>query len=161
AETASQRQIGRRFTRSERRTTEGKRCGPKSGDSTTISLHPRTQRLQPKERAMEKTMTEKDQFIQTLQRETEITLRQLKADPADKGDFRPHERSKTAKELAWTFVIEQGLADMALKGRIDLSGTMPPPPPKITDVIAAFEGAVKETAAKAGQASDSDLQRMV
>ena len=109
----------------------------------------------------EKTMTEKDQFVQTFQRESEITLRQLRAFPQDKGDFRPHEKSRSAKELAWTFVTEQGVADMALKGKVDFSGRAPAPPASLADCIRAFEGACKDTVAKVSKAGDTDLQRPV
>jgi len=110
----------------------------------------------------QKTMTEKDMFLQTLQRECQTTLKLLKAYPANKADFKPHEKSRTAKELAWNFVLEQGMADMALKGKIDFSQPMPPPPPGgLGDVIAAFEKASRETDAKVLKASEEDLNRTV
>ena len=85
--------------------------------------------------------TEKDMYLQTFERECQTTLKLLRAYPVAKGDYKPHERSRTAKELAWNFVLEQGMADMALRGRIDLSKPMPPPPPTFGDALAAFEKA--------------------
>jgi uncharacterized damage-inducible protein DinB len=115
-----------------------------------------------KETAMtQKTMTEKDMFLQTLQREVEITTKLLKAFPANKDDFKPHEKSRTAKELAWNFVLEQGIADAALKGQIDFSKPMPAPPGSLGEVIAAFEKASRETDAKVSKASEDDLNRTV
>ena len=109
----------------------------------------------------EKTMSEKDQFIMTFQRESATTLKLLKAYPADKGDYQPHPKSRTAKQLAWTFVMEQGVLDMALKGKVDFSQPMPPPPASYGECVAAFEGACKETIARVSKTSDGDLSRTV
>jgi len=107
------------------------------------------------------TATEKDMFVQTFERECQTTIKLLKAYPADKGDYKPHEKSRSAKELAWTFVQEQGLADMALKGNIDFSQPMPPPPATYAQAVAAFETACRETAAKVSKAGEADVNRMV
>lgn len=107
------------------------------------------------------TATEKDMFVQTFERECQTTLKLLKAYPADKGDYKPHEKSRSAKELAWTFVLEQGLVDMALKGHIDFSQPMPPPPATYAQAVAAFEPACRDTAAKVAKASEADINRMV
>ena len=109
----------------------------------------------------QKTATEKDQFVQAFGRECQTTLKLLKAYPATKGDFKPHEKSRSAKELGWTFVMEQGVADMALKGRVDFSQPTPPAPGNFADVITAFEKAVRETTTKVSQASDETLNRTV
>jgi uncharacterized damage-inducible protein DinB len=107
------------------------------------------------------TMTEKDMFLQTFGRECQTTLKLLKAYPAAKGDYKPHERSRTAKELAWTFVMEQGMVDMALKGKIDFSQPMPKPPGNLSEVITAFEHASRETTNKVSNASEDTLGRTV
>ena len=109
----------------------------------------------------QKTATEKDQFLQTFERECAITTRQLKAFPSANGDFRPHEKSRTAKELAWTFVGEQGVAGMALKGKIDFSQPSPPPPPTYNDAVVAFEKACRDTRTLVTNATDAQLQKTV
>ena len=48
-------------------------------------------------------------FLEAYEREHEITMRVLRAYPTDKLELRPHPRSKTARELAWIFVLERGL----------------------------------------------------
>ena len=106
-------------------------------------------------------MTEKDRFLQAFAHEAQTTIKILKAYPSNKADFKPHEKSRSAKELGWTFVMEQGIADMALKGRVDFSQQMPPAPANFDDVIAAFEGAVRETTGKVSNASDTTLNQTV
>ncbi len=103
--------------------------------------------------------SEKDMYLRTLGRESEITLKLLKAFPADKADFKPHPRSRSAKDLAWTFVVEQGFADGAMKGNVDFSQPMPPAPEDFGDVIAAFERAEHETADKLAATSEDDLNQ--
>ena len=50
-------------------------------------------------------MSEKEQFLDAWGREYPTTLKVLKAYPAAKADLKPHERCRSAKELAWTFVF--------------------------------------------------------
>ncbi len=106
-------------------------------------------------------MSEREAFLQSFQRECAITSKVLKAYPTNKGDYKPHEKSKSAKDLAWTFVQEQGVADMALKGKIDFSQATPAAPAHYQDVMAAFERTSNDTATKVTAASDEALNRMV
>ena len=103
------------------------------------------------------TASEKDMFLQTLDRECQTTLKLLHAYPAEKSDLKPHEKSKNARELAWMFVLEQGLVDMALKGQF--APQPPPAPPSFADIAPAFESATRETLAKVRSASDETLSR--
>jgi len=107
------------------------------------------------------TATERDMFLQTFQRECETTVKVLNAFPVAKGDFKPHERSRTAKELAWNFVTEQAVGEMGLKGKIDFSQPGPKPPATYTDVVAAFQRAYPETIKRVKMAGDAELHRMV
>ena len=64
-----------------------------------------------------KTMTEKDMFLQTFERECQTTLKILRAYPPGEGELTPHERSKSARELAWIFILEQiAIAKAVTKG---------------------------------------------
>src|SRR5258707_6245661 len=69
-------------------------------------------------RMTQTTATEKDMYLQTLQRECETAVKVLKAYPATQGDFKPHERPRTAKELAWNFLLEPRIAQASLNGRL-------------------------------------------
>lgn len=75
------------------------------------------------------------------EKESATTRKVLRAYPADQAEFRPHERSKTARELAWMFPLEMSLAAAAVRSEMDLSGGMPAAPGTLDEVLASFEGA--------------------
>ena len=106
-------------------------------------------------------MTEKEMFLGMFEREYGITLKVLKAYPAAKADFKPHERSKSGKDLAWVFVIEQQVVVAgALAGAIDFS-KMTPAPATMQDVIAAYEKTHPQMVAKLKQTSEAALNQTV
>jgi len=74
-----------------------------------------------------------------LEQETATTLKVLKAYPSDQAELRPHERAKTARELAWMFAIEQQLGVLAVQDKLDLSQPRPKPPDSFDEVVRAFE----------------------
>ena len=86
----------------------------------------------------------RDSLIEAIQREYQTTLKVLRAYPTDQADLRPHPKSKTAKELAWLFVLERGLAGRVNKGTLNTSGTPPDPPETFEQIIPAFEQAQAE-----------------
>ena len=51
----------------------------------------------------------KEQFLDRYESEHATTMRVLRAYPPDKLDLQPHPKCKTARELAWMFVLERGL----------------------------------------------------
>src|SRR5215831_11738164 len=109
----------------------------------------------------QQTVTEKDMFLQSFEREAAITLKLLRAFPADRAEYRPHEKLRTARELAWVFVAEQGLATRAIDGTLNFSGggSLPPAPQSFAEVITAFENAVRGTKEKVAKASEADLHK--
>jgi uncharacterized damage-inducible protein DinB len=56
------------------------------------------------------TSSSKQAFLDAYEREHAITMKVLRAFPADQVEIRPHPKAKTARELAWVFVLERGLA---------------------------------------------------
>jgi len=106
-------------------------------------------------------MTEKDMFIQTCEHEFPITMKLLKAYPADRLDYRPHEKSRTARDLAWIFAGEQGVIDMCLKGKIDFSGPMPPPPKTMNEILTGYEQVYKANLGKVKAMSEADYNSMI
>jgi uncharacterized damage-inducible protein DinB len=81
----------------------------------------------------------KEQFLDTFKRECATTLKLMRAFPAAKPDFKPHERSQSAKTLMHTFGVEQVITAAAVSGTLKLGGGFPPEPPSIADAISAFE----------------------
>jgi uncharacterized damage-inducible protein DinB len=106
-------------------------------------------------------MTEKEMFLASCEREFATTMKVLKAYPAAKADLKPHERSKSAKDLAWAFVAEQDVGiSGALSGAIDFS-KLPAPPDTLAEVIAVFEKGHKGVMAKVSQAPEAALNKTV
>jgi uncharacterized damage-inducible protein DinB len=88
--------------------------------------------------------TPRQQFLQSYEREHAITMKVLRAYPPDKAELRPHPRTKTARELAWVFVLERGLGKAGLANAFasGQTGGQPPEAPASWDaVLAALEAA--------------------
>jgi uncharacterized damage-inducible protein DinB len=104
----------------------------------------------------------KEQFLEAYEKEHATTLKVLRAYPADQADLRPHPKCKTAKELAWIFVIERALGTVIMHdGMAKMTGTMPPPPERFEDVITALEKAHKDFADLIRSFSDQQLTENV
>ncbi|MCI0433842.1 MAG: DinB family protein [Gemmatimonadetes bacterium] len=78
-------------------------------------------------------------MVQAFENEIATTLKVLRAFPPERGELRPHAKCRTARELAWTFAVEQMLGAAALQDRLDLSGGLPPAPATYAEAVAAFE----------------------
>lgn len=86
----------------------------------------------------------KQQFLDAYEREHQITMRVLRAFPPDRLDLRPHPKLKTARELAWVFVLERALGRMVFNDEFaDMvgSGEAPPPPEAWDELLGALEAA--------------------
>lgn len=81
--------------------------------------------------------TEKQQFLDTYEREHATTMRLLRAYPRDQLELRPHPRCKTAKELAWVFVLERRLGTRLHRNEFaqGVPAGSPPPVPESWDEI--------------------------
>jgi uncharacterized damage-inducible protein DinB len=105
-------------------------------------------------------MTEKDQFLSTMEREFPVTMRVLKAFPAGRSDLKPTAKCRSAKELAWTFVIEQKASEQALDGAINLA-KMPTAPDSLPEVIATYERSHKAFTERVKKTPEADLNKTV
>jgi hypothetical protein len=61
--------------------------------------------------------SERERFRKFYDRESGVTRKVLSAFPGHEADFKPHDRSNSAKALASTFVIEQIMILKALFSR--------------------------------------------
>jgi len=108
----------------------------------------------------------KDFFLEYYDREHAVTMNVLRAFPADQLDLKPAEKSNSAKQIAWIFVLERGLGtkvwnDEFAKGTTQPTGKPPAPPEKWDDLLAALEKAHQEFRDLIASASDDDLNEIV
>ena len=89
----------------------------------------------------------KEQFLDAYEKEHGKTMRVLRAYPKDQLELRPHPKSKTARELAWMFVLEQGAVEKALTSGFDWSKppSFPPAPESFDAILGALEQGQKRT----------------
>jgi uncharacterized damage-inducible protein DinB len=108
----------------------------------------------------EATMTEKEQLLGAWEREFPTTLKVLKAFPTAKSDLKPQAKCRSAKDLAWTFVVEQTAGQQALDGAIDL-GKIPPPPGTLQEVISTFERTHRAFVERVKKTPEAELNKTV
>jgi uncharacterized damage-inducible protein DinB len=101
----------------------------------------------------------REQLLDGFEREHATTMRVLRAYPIDELDLKPHAKCKTARELAWTFVVEQSLAEKALTTGLDWSkpSPMPPPPASMDAVLAALDEGHKRVVNLVGNMREDQL----
>ncbi|HEY6191838.1 MAG TPA: DinB family protein [Bacteroidota bacterium] len=106
-------------------------------------------------------ITEKDQFIQAWEREFQTTLKVLKEYPADKLAMKPAEKSRTAKDLAWTFVTEEmAMIGGTLKGNIDFQN-LPQAPATLQEIISSYEQTHTGMVEKIRQMPEAEFNNMI
>jgi uncharacterized damage-inducible protein DinB len=89
--------------------------------------------------------------------ETPLTLEVLRAVPADKLGYKPHEQSYSAEAILWTVV--KGLVtrnEVADIGEADLTAG---PPPSYTTMLAQFEGLSAALAVKLDHISQAGWEQ--
>lgn len=100
-------------------------------------------------------------FLRNYERETATTLRVMHAYPADKTDFRPHERSNNALHLGWNFVVEQGMLLKALRGEDLFGGGYGKPPADWQSIMDAFKQQRAEVVAELRKPENQELDGSV
>lgn len=105
--------------------------------------------------------TPKQQLLEALEREHQTTMNVLRAFPPDQADLRPHPKCKTAKELAWVFVLERGLGKRVMTNTLNTSGEMPAAPATFEEVVTALTSAHRDYLDFLGKYSDDELNEEV
>src|SRR4051812_42792796 len=106
----------------------------------------------------------KEQVLNAYAREHATTMRVLRAYPTDKLDLRPHAMCKTARELAWVFVIERGLGTVAFNNGLASGGPpsgMPAAPDDWNELLGAIEKAQSDFDRMIRSTSDDDLNQTI
>jgi uncharacterized damage-inducible protein DinB len=84
----------------------------------------------------------KEKFLEVFGQEHERTMRVLRAFPTGKDDLRPHPKGRTAREVAWTIALGEGLMIRALTTGFDWSkprGKPPESPGTVGEITNAVE----------------------
>ncbi|HUK61889.1 MAG TPA: hypothetical protein VLV15_01110, partial [Dongiaceae bacterium] len=85
--------------------------------------------------------TEREHYIATFERESQTTLRVLKAYPANKVQWKPAERSNSLTQIAWTLVLTQLITEPVLAAdKLGFEG-LPSPPADWNTLVSTFEKA--------------------
>jgi len=100
----------------------------------------------------------KQQFIDALNREHETTRRVVEAYPADQAELKAHPRSNSAKQLVWTFALEEALILAALKDQLKLGGGFPQAPATWDEVVGAFKKNHADVVAALAKAPDEAFE---
>jgi uncharacterized damage-inducible protein DinB len=107
-------------------------------------------------------MSEKQKFQEAWDKESATTLKLLKAYPQDKTDLKPHPSSRSAKDLAWTFVFEGVAGSQAVQGEMKFPPpNMPAMPPTWQGMISEVEKALKVMSDKVRKVDDVQLNTTV
>lgn len=95
-------------------------------------------------------MNAKDIFLRIWDRESKTTAKVFRAFPAGSLDVKPHERSRSVRDLAWQCVIDERVIEKIIDGANDLRNVPPSPPPPETmeEIAAAHELAHREASEK-------------
>jgi uncharacterized damage-inducible protein DinB len=104
------------------------------------------------------------EFLQAFAREHATTVKVLRAYPADKLDLQPHAKCKTARDLAWMTVMEQGMLEVALTTGFDWSKPMTTPPPApatMDEIVAALEQAYQKSVAHVSRMKPAQFQETI
>lgn len=106
----------------------------------------------------------KDAFLSAYDREHAITMKVLRAYPTDKLELRPAEKCKSAKELAWVFALERGLAQAVFRNALASgmpAGSMPSAPDTWDGVLGAIEKGHEDFGNLVRSMADAELSESV
>ena len=105
--------------------------------------------------------SEKENFLRTWENEFKTTLKVLKAYPEGRQNFRPHEISRSAREIAKTIAGEEKAVVLGvISGNMDFS-VMTSVPEDMKELIEWYERSHKEMVHKYNELSDEDLKKTI
>jgi uncharacterized damage-inducible protein DinB len=82
-------------------------------------------------------MTQREFYLERLRAERPAFLRMLRALPAERMDYKPHERSPSAEQVAWTMTKEMGnCVEVVRDHRTEWKSE---PAPTLEEMVALYE----------------------
>jgi len=88
-------------------------------------------------------MSTREYFSKTFRNEWPVFVKVLRALPADKLDYKPHEKSSAAGDIAWFLAQELGCLNDAIEtGRSDFPEA--PRPQTLDAIVSAYEKAARD-----------------
>lgn len=107
-------------------------------------------------------MSEKQKFQEAWDKESDTTLKVLRAYPEDKTDLRPHPSCRSAKDLAWAFVFDGVAGSQAVQGEMKFPPpNMPEKPSSWKAMISEVEKALKVMSDRVRKVDDAQLNTTV
>ena len=105
-------------------------------------------------------MNEKEMFLNSYEREYDITLKFLEAFPADSADFRPNPHLQSARELAWIFPEEERvLVSGALDGDVVFKEN--PPPETLARIKEIYEDSHRLLGTRIKELPEEEFNEMI
>src|SRR3982751_213019 len=99
-------------------------------------------------------MSSREFYLERRRSEHPVFVRVLQAIPADRADYKPHERSQSAAEIAWTMTNElRSCIDAAATGRGEWKTDPPPPLPEMVQLFERLSNELSDTIEKMDDAS--------
>jgi len=99
-------------------------------------------------------MTDLEFFVKRQKSELPAFLKVFKALPKDQLSYKPHDRSPSAEQLAWTLTAEvKACIDVVEAGKAEWKNIQPPP---LEEMIEMFENWSNELSEKVSAMSESD-----
>lgn len=95
-------------------------------------------------------MDAKEIFLRIWDHEAKTTARVFRAFPEGNLSVKPHERSRSIRDLAWQCVIDEGVIEKIIGGFSDLRNVPPNPPAPATmkEIADAYEAAHRKACDK-------------
>jgi uncharacterized damage-inducible protein DinB len=106
-------------------------------------------------------MTERQHFLNSHQRESKTTLNLLKNFPANNLSFKPHDKSRSGKELAFVLANQELFFKQAAEGTVDFGLLANQAPATLQEIIAVFEKNSATVDATINRSSDDALNSII
>jgi uncharacterized damage-inducible protein DinB len=108
-------------------------------------------------------MKARDTLLHMWQKEFQTTCRVFKAFPTDQLDVKPHERSRTVRDLAWQCVSDERVIGKVVEGKNDLHNVPkgPPLPETMAEILVEYERVHRDSYAKVSRLTEEEFDRTI